>query len=121
MSAWEQGRATPSHEQRVLTVEHLKDAPPEALLPLVAAFGIAAPPWLQRRARPDDAAGRRALGAIRSAADDLDLPASTVRRILAAVLAHLATAGASLDDLATALAAGSPKAPPASRRGTRPA
>jgi hypothetical protein len=113
VSAWEQGRATPTHEQRTRTVARLADAPPEVLMPLVEALGVAAPPGLGPTRLPAkanaDAAGR-VLAAIRAAADALDVPASTLRRTLAVVLAHLAAVGASLDDAAAVLPAASRRA-----------
>jgi transcriptional regulator with XRE-family HTH domain len=117
VSAWEQCRTTPTHEQRRFTVTSLADVAPEVLMPLVEAFGVAAPPGTARSRRPAgaDAAGR-ILSAIRAAADELDVPASALRRTLAVVLAHAAAAGASLDDAATVLSP-APPGQAANRRG----
>jgi transcriptional regulator with XRE-family HTH domain len=113
VSAWERGSWQPTHEQRALTVARLADVPPEILLPLVEAFGVATPPGVAaprsgtgRPTRSPDEAAARVLGAIRSAADELDVPASGLRRTLAVALGHIVAAGASLEDAAAVLQAG---------------
>ncbi len=102
VSSWEQGRTAPSHEQRVAIVTHLADAPSDVLQALVRAFGIAAPPSVKRSRKPSAVAGR-ALAPILAAADELDVPASVLRRTLSIVLSHLEAAGVSLDDVAAHL------------------
>ena len=105
VSSWEQGRTEPDHGQRVAMVARLADAPPDVLARLVQAFGIAVPAGLPGAAGPGapDAAPR-VLAAIRAAADELDVPASSLRRMLVVTLAQLAAAGVSLDDAVRALA-----------------
>lgn len=111
VSSWEQGRTEPDHGQRVAMVERLTDAPPEVLARLVQAFGIAAPAGWQGAAGPGaPGAAPRVLAAIRAAADELDVPASSLRRMLVVTVAQLTAAGVSLDDVARALA---PKGGPA--------
>ena len=103
VSAWEQGRTSPTHGQRTLTVARLADAPRAALMSLVAAFGVAGRrPVSGQNGGPTDTEadearpGRGPRGGRRA----LDVPASALRQTLAVTHAHLAAAGASLDDLA---------------------
>jgi transcriptional regulator with XRE-family HTH domain len=104
VSAWERDRWEPTHQQRVRIVESLADAPPDVLAPLVQALGVAAPRPLGRAALGADATAR-ASAAIRAAADQLDVPASTLRRTLAVAVAHLDASGVSLEDAAAVLRA----------------
>jgi transcriptional regulator with XRE-family HTH domain len=78
ISSWEQGGTAPTYEQRVIILKQLADVAPQVLA---------------------------ALAAIRAAADELDVPASGLRRTMAVVLAHLGAARVPLEDAAAALAA----------------
>jgi transcriptional regulator with XRE-family HTH domain len=110
VSDWEVGRTAPSHEQRSFILSRLGDAPAEAVMPLVEAFGVVAPPGLTGAKKPG-APAERVLAAIRAAADELDVPASALRRTLTVVLAHFASAGIVLDDAAGFLSSASAVSP----------
>jgi hypothetical protein len=85
-------------------VNVLADVPADVLVPLADALGVPAP-RVTPIAKGFDAATADALAsAIRLAADDLDVPASAVRRILAVALPHLTRAAIPLDGVAAALA-----------------
>jgi transcriptional regulator with XRE-family HTH domain len=104
ISSWEQGGTAPTYEQRVIILKQLADVAPQVLAPLVEALGVVAPRGVARGAARADVTAR-ALAAIRAAADELDVPASGLRRTMAVVLAHLGAARVPLEDAAAALAA----------------
>jgi len=107
ISAWETGRWPPLHDERVRMVQRLADAPADALARLAAALGVPAP--APREAAPDPAARTRFANALRAAADELDVPASVLRRTLGVLVTHLKAGGVPLESLA-GLVASEPRA-----------
>ncbi len=107
VSSWEKGRSTPTHEQRVAMARLLGDAPAALTMPIVEAFGIAPPKALlaAKSAGGAERAGR-VLAVVRAAADELDVPASALRRTLGVVARHAGAAGVSLQEVAAVVGGG---------------
>lgn len=103
ISAWERGRYVPSLDQGKRAIYALRDAPEAVRARIAVACGFPRPGELLEKLAPPPA-HPVAADVLRAVADELDLPASSVRKTIALALARFDEAGLGVDALRAAVA-----------------